>query len=166
MMVRGRLDPGPEQSEEEREQGWVIRHPETTGRSQKRPEDHRTTNLIGGRYPDHIDRPAPRTRSFGGPDRSDLRTGGRRLDWFLKIAPFSEMRSKLDHQRGQTIDVGTMPTHPRGMSIKLPFHQVVPLPQSAHQGLIVSRKEPQVLLLLSKIPLQTVTLERFLVSKA
>ena len=76
------------------------------------------------------------------------------------------MRSKLDHQKGQTIDVRTVTSHPRGMPIKLPLNQVVPLPQSGHQGLIVSSKEPHVLLLLSKLPLQTVTLERLLVSKS
>ena len=76
------------------------------------------------------------------------------------------MRSKLDHQKGQTIDVGTMTSHPRGMPIELPFYEVVPLPQSGHQGLIVGGKEPHMLLLLLKLPLQTVTLERLLVSKS
>ena len=76
------------------------------------------------------------------------------------------MRSKLDHQRGQTIDIGTVTSHPRGMLVELPPNEVVPLPQSGHQGLIVSRKEPYVLLLLPKLPFQTVTLERLLVSKA
>ena len=76
------------------------------------------------------------------------------------------MRSKLDHQKGQTIDVGAMTPHPRGVPIELPFHQIVPLPQSGHQGLIVGCKEPHMLLLLSKLSLQTVTLKRPLVSKA
>ena len=76
------------------------------------------------------------------------------------------MRSKLDHQKGQTIDVRTVTTHPCGMPVKLPLNEVIPLPQSGHQGLIVSHKESQVLLLLPKLPFQTVTLERFLVSKA
>ena len=76
------------------------------------------------------------------------------------------MRSKLDHQKGQTIDVRTVTPHPRGMPVKLPLNEVVPLPQSGHQGLIVSRKEPHVLLLLSKLPLQTVPLERLLVSES
>ena len=59
-----------------------------------------------------------------------------------------------------------MTSHPRGMPIELPLNEVVPLPQSGHQGLIVGCKEPHVLLLLSKLPLQTVTLERFFVSKS
>ena len=89
------------------------------------------------------------------------------MSWLVaKIAPFSEMRSKLDHQRGQTIDVGTMTSHPCGMLVELPFDEVVPLPQSGHQGLVVRGKEPQVLLLLSELSLQTVALERPLVSKA
>ena len=76
------------------------------------------------------------------------------------------MRSKLDHQSGQTIDVGTMMPHPRGVPIELPFNKVIPFPQSGHQGLIVGGKEPHLLLLLSKLSLQTVTLERPLVSKS
>ena len=76
------------------------------------------------------------------------------------------MRSKLDHQKGQTIDVGTMTSHPCGVPIKLPFDKIVPLPQSGHQSLIVGGKEPHMLLLLSKFSFQTVTLERPLVSKS
>ena len=76
------------------------------------------------------------------------------------------MRSKLDHQKGQTINVGTMTPHPRGMPIELPLDEVVSLPQSGHQGLIVAGKEPDVLPSLPEFPFQTVTLERLLVSKA
>ena len=76
-----------------------------------------------------------------------------------------KMRSKLDHQKGQTINVGTMTSHPCGVPIELPSDKVVPLPQSGHQGLVVGGKEPHMLLLLSKLPLQTITLERLLVSK-
>ena len=76
------------------------------------------------------------------------------------------MRSKLDHQKGQTINVGTMTSHPRGVLIELPFDKVVPLPQRSHQGLVVGGKEPHVLLLLAELLLQPVTLERLLVSKA
>ena len=75
------------------------------------------------------------------------------------------MRSKLDHQKGQTIDVGTMTSHPRGVPVELPFDKVVPFPQSGHQGLIVGGKEPHMFLLLLELPFQTVTLERPLVSK-
>ena len=76
------------------------------------------------------------------------------------------MRSKLDHQKGQTIDIGTMTSHPCGVPIELPFDKVVPLPQSGHQGLVVGGKEPDMLPSLMKFPLQTITLERPLVSKA
>ena len=76
------------------------------------------------------------------------------------------MRSKLDHQKGQTIDIGTMTSHPCGVPIELPLDQVVPLPQSSHQGLIVGCKEPYMLLLLAELLLQPVTLERLLVSKS
>ena len=76
------------------------------------------------------------------------------------------MRSKLDHQKGQTINVGTMTSHPRGVPIELPFDKVVPFPQSGHQGLIVGGKERHMLLLLAELFLQPVTLERLLVSKA
>ena len=76
------------------------------------------------------------------------------------------MRSKLDHQKGQTIDVGAMTPHPCGMPIELPLDKVVPFPQSGHQGLIVGGKEPHMLLLLTKLSLQTVALKRSLVSKA
>ena len=70
------------------------------------------------------------------------------------------MRSKLDHQKGQTIDVGTMTSHPRGVPVELPFNKVVPLPQSGHQGLIIRGKEPHMLLLLSELSFQTIILER------
>ena len=76
------------------------------------------------------------------------------------------MRSKLDHQKGQTIDVGTMTSHPRAVLVKLPFDKVVPFPQSTHQGLIIVGKESNVLLNLAKLCFQTITLERLLVSKA
>ena len=59
-----------------------------------------------------------------------------------------------------------MTSHPGGLPIELPFYHVVPLPQSGHQGLIVGGKEPYVLLLLTKLSFQTVTLERSLVSRA
>ena len=59
-----------------------------------------------------------------------------------------------------------MTSHPRCMLVKLPFDKVVPLPQSGHQGLIVSGQEPHVLLLLSELPFQPVALERLLVSKS
>ena len=58
-----------------------------------------------------------------------------------------------------------MTSHPCGVLIKLPFDKIVPLPQSGHQGLIVSSKEPHMLLLLTELSLQTFTLERPLVSK-
>ena len=70
------------------------------------------------------------------------------------------MRSKLDHQKGQTIDVGAMTPHPRGMPIELPSDKVVPLPQRGHQGLIVAGKELDMLPGLAKLPFQTITLER------
>ena len=76
------------------------------------------------------------------------------------------MRSKLDHQKGQTIDVGTMTSHPRGMLVELPLYKVVPLPQRPHQGLVVAGKERNMLLDLAECLFQTVTLERSLVSKA
>ena len=59
-----------------------------------------------------------------------------------------------------------MTSHPRGVFIELPFDKVVPLPQSGHQGLIVVGKEPDMLPSLTELLLQTVTLERPLVSKA
>ena len=76
------------------------------------------------------------------------------------------MRSKLDHQKGQTIDIGTMTSHPGSVLIELPFDNVVPFPQSGHQGLVVAGKERDMLLGLTKFSFQTVTLERPLVSKA
>ena len=89
------------------------------------------------------------------------------MSWLVsKNAPFGEMRSKLDHQKGQTIDVGTMTSHPCGMPVELPFDYIIPLPQSGHQGLIVVGKERDMLPSLTKLPFQTVTLERLLVSKA
>ena len=69
------------------------------------------------------------------------------------------MRSKLDHQKGQTIDVGTMTSHPCGVFIELPFDEVVSLPQSGHQGLVVAGKERDMLLGLTKLPFQMITLE-------
>ena len=76
------------------------------------------------------------------------------------------MRSKLNHQKGQTIDLGTMLSHPRAVSIELPFDEVVPLPQRGHQGLIIAGKELDMLPGLAKFSFQTITLERPLVSKA
>ena len=52
------------------------------------------------------------------------------------------------------------------MPIELPFDEVVPLPQSGHQGLIVGSEQPHMLLLLTELSLQTVALERFLVSQS
>ena len=85
MKVRGRLDPGLEEPEEEREQGWVIRHQERTGRNPSQPEARRRKRPKDVRYPRHIDRPAVRNWSFGGQGRPDLRTNDRRLDWLLKM---------------------------------------------------------------------------------
>ena len=76
------------------------------------------------------------------------------------------MRSKLGHQTGNTIDVGAMTPHPCVMSVKLPLDNVVPLPQSGDQGLVIAGKEPNVLPLLAELLLQTITLERLLVSKS
>ena len=76
------------------------------------------------------------------------------------------MRSKLDHQKGQTVDVGAMTPHPCDVLIELPFHEVVPLSQSDHQGLVVGGEEPQMLLLLTELSLQTIALKRSLVSKS
>ena len=53
-----------------------------------------------------------------------------------------------------------MTSHPRTVPIELPFDEVVPLPQSGHQGLIVCGKEPHMLLLLSQLSLQTVALKK------
>ena len=58
-----------------------------------------------------------------------------------------------------------MTSHPCGVPIEFPFNQVVPLPQSGHQGLVVVGKEPDVLPSLTELSLQTITLERPLVSK-
>ena len=87
MMVRGRLDLGLEKPEEEREQGWVIRHHERTSQTRTRPEVRRRTRLKGVRYPRHIDRPAVRSRTFGGQGRPDPRTVDRRLGVILKMPP-------------------------------------------------------------------------------
>ena len=87
MTVRGRLDPGLEKPEEEREQGWVIRRYERTDRNRTRPEVRRRIRPKDVRYLGHIDRPALQSRSFGGQGRSDPRTNGRRLDWLLKLPP-------------------------------------------------------------------------------
>ena len=143
----------------------MIRHHERKGRNQTQSEARRRTRPKDVRYPRHIDRPAVRSRSFRGQGRPDPQTTDRRPDWFLN-APFGEMRSKLDHQKGQTIDIGTMTSHSCGLPIELPFDQIVPLPQSGHQGLIVVGKEPDMLPSLTKLCFQTVTLERPLVSKA
>ena len=70
------------------------------------------------------------------------------------------MRSKLGHQTGNTIDVGTMTSHPCIMPVKLSLDNIVPLPQSGHQGLVVVGKELDVLPILVELALQTVTLER------
>ena len=59
-----------------------------------------------------------------------------------------------------------MTSHSCGVLIKLPFYEVVPFPQSGHQGLIVGGEEPYMLLLLLKLSLQAVTLERPLVNKS
>ena len=52
------------------------------------------------------------------------------------------------------------------MLVELPLDKIVPLPQRGHQGLVVGGKEPHMLLLLTELSLQTVALERFLVSKS
>ena len=85
MMVRGRLDPGLEQPEEEWEQGWVIRRHERKDRTQMRPEARRRRYPKGVRYLGRIDRLALQSQSSGGQDRSDLRTVDRRPGWFLKM---------------------------------------------------------------------------------
>ena len=85
MTVRGRLDPGLEQPEEEWEQGWVIRHHERKARNRMRPEVRHRTRRKDVRYPRHINRPAVRSWSFGGQGRPDLRTNDRRPDWFLEM---------------------------------------------------------------------------------
>ena len=87
MQVRGRLDPGFEKPEEEREQGWVIRRFERTNRNQMRPEARRRTRPKGDRYPRHIDRPAVRSRSFGGQGQPGPQTIDQRLDAVLKMPP-------------------------------------------------------------------------------
>ena len=69
------------------------------------------------------------------------------------------MRSKLDHQTGQTIDVGMMTSHPLVVPVKFPLDNVVPLPQSGHQGLVVVGKELDMLPILAELSLQTITLE-------
>ena len=69
------------------------------------------------------------------------------------------MRSKLGHQTGQTIDVRTVTSHPRIVPVELPLDNVVPLPQSGHQGLVVVAKELEMLPILVKLSLQTITLE-------
>ena len=85
MTVRGRLDPGLEKPEEEREQGWVIHRHERKDRSQTRLEARRRTRPKDVRYPRHIDRPAVQSWSFGGQGRPDPRTNDRRPDWFLEM---------------------------------------------------------------------------------
>ena len=84
MTVRGRLDPGLEKPEEEREEGGVIRHHETKGRSQTQLEALRTIYRKGVRYHGRIDRLALQSQSFGGQGRPGLRTIDRRPGWFLK----------------------------------------------------------------------------------
>ena len=166
MTVRGRLDPGLEKPEEEREQGWVIRHHETKGRNRTQPEARRRTSPTDVHFPRHIDRPALQSRSYGGQGRPDLRTTVRRLYECLKCPLWLIRDQNSIHQRGQTIDVGTMTSHPRTVLVELPLDKIVPLPQSGHQGLVVGGKEPHMLLLLTKLSFQTITLERLLVSKA
>ena len=85
MKVRGHLDPGLEMPEEEREQGWVIRHHKRKGRSQTQPEARRRTRPRDVRYLRHIDKPAAQSWSFEGPGRLDPQTNDRRLGWFLKM---------------------------------------------------------------------------------
>ena len=69
------------------------------------------------------------------------------------------MRSNLDHQTGQTIDVGMMTSHPLVVPVKLPLDNVVPLPQSGHQGLVIGSQELDVLPILMEFLLQTIILE-------
>ena len=52
-----------------------------------------------------------------------------------------------------------MTSHPRIVPVELPLDNVVPLPQSGHQGLVVGRKELEVLPILAELSLQTITLE-------
>ena len=69
------------------------------------------------------------------------------------------MRSKLDHQTGQTVNLGTMTSHPHIVPVKFPLDNVVPLPQSGHQGLVVVGKELKVLPILTELSLQTIILK-------
>ena len=69
------------------------------------------------------------------------------------------MRSKLDHQTGQTVNVGTMTSRPCIVLVELPLDNVVTLPQSGHQGLVVVGKELEVLPILTELSLQSITLE-------
>ena len=69
------------------------------------------------------------------------------------------MSSKLSHQRGQTINIGTVMSHPLVMPIKLLLDNVVPFSQSGHQGLVVGGKELDMLPILAELALQTITLE-------
>ena len=155
-----RLDPRLEQPKEEREQGWVIGHHERISQIRTRPEVRHKRRPKDVRYPRHIGRPALQSRSFGGQGRPDLPTIGRHLDAILKCPLWLIRDQNSIHQRGQTIDVGTMTSHPRPVPVELPFDEVVPLPQSGHQGLVVSGKEPHMLLLLTELSLQSVILER------
>ena len=85
MTVRGRLDPGLEKSEEEREEGGVIRHHERTTLNPTQLEVRRRIYRTIVRYPRHIGRLAVQSRSFGEQGRSGPRTIDRRLGWFLKM---------------------------------------------------------------------------------
>ena len=52
-----------------------------------------------------------------------------------------------------------MASHPLVVPVKLPLDNVVPLPQSGHQGLVVVGKELDMLPILAELSLQTITLE-------
>ena len=149
MTVRGRRDPGLEQLEEEREERWMIRYHERKARNRTQPEARRRTVPTDVHFPRHIDRPALQSRSYGGQDRPDLRTTVRRLCEDLKCPLWLIRDQNSIHQRGQTIDVGTMTSHPRTVLVELPLDKIVPLPQRGHQGLVIGGKEPHMLLLLS-----------------
>ena len=52
-----------------------------------------------------------------------------------------------------------MTSHPLVVPVELLLDNVVPLPQSGHQGLVVVGKELEVLPILAEFSLQTITLE-------
>ena len=52
-----------------------------------------------------------------------------------------------------------MTSHPLVVPVKLLLDDVVPLPQSGHQGLVVIGKELEMLPILTKLSLQAISLE-------